>query len=218
MYRGTMRKYEWSEYYENFYFMDERYQVKDVFKLKSLGPSDEVYKIISELSKHKKAANRLLRMAVEQRLIFSGDQLVGIIDVCPNTLALQAVYNSVSELKDEDMEKLREYIGEIHTLYICRTYGKALPECMKDAYEPPYKVDKNGFLCYKNGRLVGFETALVIKQQVDTNINYEDSSKSSWGYEPKTPRKKEGLGFWRTLFGGYVAYKLLNNIFGGDKK
>lgn len=52
-----MRKYEWSEYYENFYFMDERCQVKDVFKLKSLGPSDEVYKIISELSKHKKAAN-----------------------------------------------------------------------------------------------------------------------------------------------------------------
>lgn len=71
-----MRTYTWDEYYEKFYDWAESTQVRNLSALTSLGSADEVGEIIIELQVNVPAANRLLRKAVEEKLAFSGSDLV----------------------------------------------------------------------------------------------------------------------------------------------
>jgi hypothetical protein len=71
-----LRTYTWDEYYEKFYDWAESTQVRNLSALTSLGSADEVGEIIIELQVNVPAANRLLRKAVEEKLAFSGSDLV----------------------------------------------------------------------------------------------------------------------------------------------
>ena len=65
-----MRQYTWGEYYEKFYDWAESTQVRNLSGLTSLGPADEVGEIIIELQVNVPAANRLLRKAVDAKLVY----------------------------------------------------------------------------------------------------------------------------------------------------
>lgn len=115
-----MRQYTWDEYYEKFYDWAESTQVRNLSGLTSLGSADEVGEIIIELQTNVPAANRLLRKAVEAKLVFSGSDLVEFACINDKELATAAVRNSAERLTAEDMEYLYGEIDDAVVVEICR--------------------------------------------------------------------------------------------------
>ena len=104
-----MRTYTWDEYYEKFYNWTEKTQVRNLSALTSLGDADEVAEIIYELQFDFDAPDCLLQKAVEEKVKFSGTDLVAFLDFCDEKLVEEAVRNSAEILTADDMEKLREW-------------------------------------------------------------------------------------------------------------
>lgn len=73
-----MRTYTWDEYYEKFYDWAESTRVKNLAYLESVGDGDEVVEVLIELEGNKNAATRLLRKAVEEKIVFTGDALANL--------------------------------------------------------------------------------------------------------------------------------------------
>lgn len=73
-----MRTYTWDEYYEKFYDWAESTRVKNLTYLESVGDGDEVVEVLIELEGNKNAATRLLRKAVEEKIVFTGDALANL--------------------------------------------------------------------------------------------------------------------------------------------
>ena len=123
-----MRQYTWDEYYEKFYDWAESTQVRNLSGLTSLGSADEVGEIIIELQTNVPAANRLLRKAVEAKLVFSGSDLVEFACINDKELATAAVRNSAERLTAEDMEYLYGEIDDAVIVELCKQQHLALPE------------------------------------------------------------------------------------------
>ena len=74
----------WEEFYDKFYDWAESTQIKKLSSLETLGSGSEVAEIIQEFYfHHPEISNRLANKAVEQKVIFSGEDLAdltGIID------------------------------------------------------------------------------------------------------------------------------------------
>lgn len=104
-----MRTYTWDEYYEKFYDWTEKTQVRNLSALTSLGDADEVAEIIYELQFDFDAPDFLLQKAIEEKVKFSGTDLVAFLDFCDEKLVEEAVRNSAKILTADDMEKLREW-------------------------------------------------------------------------------------------------------------
>ena len=147
-----MRTYTWDEYYEKFYDWAESTQVRNLSALTSLGSADEVGEIIIELQVNVPAANRLLRKAVEEKLAFSGSDLVEFAYINDKEPVTAAVRNSAERLTAEDMEYLYDEIDDEVIIEICKQRNILLPEALReeDTYnddfipEPP--APKRGFL------------------------------------------------------------------------
>lgn len=149
-----MRTYTWDEYYEKFYDWAESTQVRNLSALTSLGSADEVGEIIIELQVNVPAANRLLRKAVEEKLAFSGSDLVEFAYINDKEPVTAAVRNSAERLTAEDMEYLYGEIDDEVIIEICKQRNILLPEALheeeeEDTYnddfipEPP--APKRGF-------------------------------------------------------------------------
>ena len=93
-----MRTYTWDEYYEKFYDWAESTQVRNLSALTSLGSADEVGEIIIELQVNVPASNRLLRKAVEEKLAFSGSDLLEFAYINDKEPVTAAVRNSADRL------------------------------------------------------------------------------------------------------------------------
>lgn len=61
---------------------------------------------VNALPSNDHAADCLLRKAVEAKLAFSVDDLIGFLNFNDKALAAEAIYNSANRLTSEDMEKL----------------------------------------------------------------------------------------------------------------
>lgn len=117
----------WDEYYDKFYDWAESTQVRYLSSLSCLGPADEVGEIIVELQINVPASNRLLRRAVDEKLAFSGSDLVEFACINDKELAAAAVRNSASRLTTEDMEYLYGEIDDEVIIELCKQRNIELP-------------------------------------------------------------------------------------------
>ena len=130
-----MRTYTWDEYYEKFFDWAESTQARNISALTSLGLADEVGEIIIELQANVSASDRLLKKAVEAKLAFSASDLIEFLSNNDKSLALAAVYNSVSRLTAGDLEYLYGEVDDEVIEEICSKRKLALPEVMRDEEE-----------------------------------------------------------------------------------
>lgn len=165
----------WDEYYDKFYDWAESTQVRYLSSLSCLGPADEVGEIIVELQINVPASNRLLRRAVDEKLAFSGSDLVEFACINDKELAAAAVRNSASRLTTEDMEYLYGEIDDEVIIELCKQRIIELPE---DLREEEYEGDEDSDEIEEDGPLE------------EVNIYIDD-----FVPEPPTPK----LGFWGTL-------------------
>ena len=96
--------------------------------LTNLGAADEVGEIIIELQGNIPASNRLLKRAVEAKLMFSADDVIEFLCTNDKKLATAALYNSAGRLRDEDMEALYGYAHDDDIIAICAEWNLVLPE------------------------------------------------------------------------------------------
>ena len=130
----------WKEYYEHFYDLKEREQVRKLYDLSSLGPVEEVAEIIHSLGYNKGASDRLLKKAVEAKLSFCLDDLLSF-SFNNKHLVSEAALNSINSLACEDMVELYGLIEEDVFVKMCRlkgielTYIKGPEDTTESSYE-----------------------------------------------------------------------------------
>lgn len=139
-----MRQYSWDEYYEKFYDWAESTQVRNLSALCSLGSADEVAEIIAELQVHSiPAANRLLKRAVEEKLMFTSSDLIEFLCVNDKALATAAVYNSAPRFTDSDMEDLYGEVDDEVIVDICTKRNLLLPEDLREEDNEQEEIDED---------------------------------------------------------------------------
>ena len=143
-----MRTYTWDEYYEKFYDWAESTRVKNLAYLESVGDADEVVEVLIELEENKNAATRLLRKAVEEKIVFTGDALSNLfLWDFDEKLVMEAMRNSAANFTTEDIEALYASVDEEILLEICKKWKipvpKELQEFDEDIFEEkPRKLSR----------------------------------------------------------------------------
>ena len=137
-----MRTYTWDEYYEKFYDWAESTRIKNLSSLVSLGDPEEVAEIIIELKDNKNAATRLLRKAVEEKLKFTGENLVDLFFwELDKELVIKALRNSASVLTTADIEELYVTVEDDILLEVCKKGKIPIPEDLRTDEE-----EEEGFI------------------------------------------------------------------------
>ncbi len=169
-----MREYDWYEYYDKFYDWADSTRIKNLYYLNSLGDPCEVCEIITELQFDQKASDRLLKMAVEEKMVFSVDHLLDFVWSNDEDLVTKAIYNSAKEFTSRDVERLYSEVDDEIIENICSKYKLALPEDLRDqetfhSFKQPARRPKEpGFF----SKIFGFMGALG--SQVNKS-NYRNS-------------------------------------------
>lgn len=192
-----MKQLTWDEYYNKFYDWAESTQAQYLSALTSLGPADEVGEIIIELQVDVRAANRLLRKAVEAKLAFSASDLIEFLCINDKELATAAVYNSAQRLSEQDMEDLYGEVDDSVIRDICATRKLRLPEYLREEDEELEVSEEE------------FEDEEFLEEDLE-DIS-EESEEEVCLIEKSHPRKP---GFFSTLF----AVALGGSLFGASDR
>ncbi len=125
----------WDEFYEMFFALADKKKPALLQFLTEPGPAGEVADIISNLQDiDMKAANRLLKMAVDAKLVFAAID-IGYLYGCDNELFIRAVRNSEKSFTEDDIEELYGVGLEGEFLIdLCREYNIEIPEDLRADY------------------------------------------------------------------------------------
>ena len=97
----------WEEYYEKIDEWANSTAVNRLSKLEYFGPSEEIVYTIQVLGcKNEKAATRLLKMAINAGVTFSGEELVDISLFCEDDEIERAIKASKGRFLKKDLEAL----------------------------------------------------------------------------------------------------------------
>lgn len=123
----------WEEYYDKFYDWAEGTQIKKLSSVNALGPADEVAEVMMELAfNHEDIVNRITRRAIDQKLIFSANNLLDIsINIDPE-LFNQLVVQSVSAFSKDDLVMLEGCLDDDVLVQIYRNKGLKVPDVFLD--------------------------------------------------------------------------------------
>lgn len=119
----------WEEFYDNYYDWAECTAIKKLSSVDKLGNSDEVAEIISDLFfHHKDICNRIARKAIDQKLVFTWNNLQDTEGCIDDDLQKQLLMQSYSAFSKEDLEDMEGLYDEevIDNLY--RLKGLPSPE------------------------------------------------------------------------------------------
>lgn len=193
-----MKQLTWDEYYNKFYDWAESTQAQYLSALTSLGPADEVGEIIIELQVDVRAANRLLRKAVEAKLAFSASDLIEFLCINDKELATAAVYNSAQRLSEQDMEDMYGEVDDAVIREICVARKLRLPELHREEDEEQEDSEEE----FEDEEFLEGNFADLAEESEGNTNNIEESSE----IHPRKP------GFFSTLF----AIALGSSLFGGS--
>ena len=97
----------WEEYYDKFYDWSENTQVNKLSSVESLGSADEVAEVMMELAfHHEDAVNRIARKAIEQKIIFSAQNISDLTLSMDSGLQGQMALQSASAFSEKDIQNL----------------------------------------------------------------------------------------------------------------
>lgn len=96
----------WEEYYEKFYDWSESTQIRKLASLDKLGTAEEVTKVMIELAfNHEEIVNRTAQRAIDEKLVFSADNIVDLTNCMDERLQGQLAIQSVFVFSEEDIQK-----------------------------------------------------------------------------------------------------------------
>lgn len=110
----------WEEYYDKFYDWSENTQTNKLYSVESLGPADEVAEVMLELAlHHEDAVNRIARKAIEQKIIFSAQNISDLTLSMDSGLQGQMALQSASAFSEEDIQNLEGSLGGYERSSFC---------------------------------------------------------------------------------------------------
>lgn len=127
---------QWDEYYEKIDEWANSTAVNRLSKLESFGPSEEVAYVINALAfENEKAATRLLKMATNAGVKFSGEQLVEMCLVCEECELERAIRHSCDIFTDADIEVLYGCFDDELVAEAAKKAGLKLPLDLQELYD-----------------------------------------------------------------------------------
>ena len=128
-----MRTYTWDEYYEKFYEWAESTRIKNLTYLENLGDPEEVTEILLELKDNPNASTRLLRKAIEEKVKFTGENILDLFFwEFDKELLMKALWNSADILTREDIEGLYLTVDDSVLLQLCEKGNIPVPEDLRE--------------------------------------------------------------------------------------
>ena len=110
----------WDEYYEKYYDWAESTRIKKLSSVDVLGDPKEVAEVILDFAfNHEDIVNRIARKAIEQKLVFTADDIINLTGNIDSDLQAKLAYQSVGAFSKEDLESFEGYLDDdvIEKLY-----------------------------------------------------------------------------------------------------
>lgn len=131
----------WEEYYDKFYDWSENTQVNKLSSVESLGPADEVAEVMMELAfHHEDAVNRIARKAIEQKIIFSAQNISDLTLSMDSGLQGQMALQSASAFSEEDIQNMEGSLDDEIIIKLYKAKGIRIPDAFIDD-EPQEVMD-----------------------------------------------------------------------------
>ena len=119
----------WEEYYDKFYDWAESTQIKKLSSVEALGSADEVTDVMIEFAfNHRDIVNRIARKAIDQKIIFSGENISDLTNLMDEALQNQLVRQSAEHFTEKDLEPLLGCIDDDLMVELYRSKRIKLPE------------------------------------------------------------------------------------------
>ena len=154
-----MRTYTWDEYYEKFYEWAESTRIKNLTYLENLGDPEEVTEILLELKDNPNASTRLLRKAVEEKVKFTGENILDLFFwEFDKELLMKALWNSADILTAEDIEGLYLTVDDAVLLQLCEKGNIPVPEDLREDvfWELEEFIEDEEIIEYPKQKKIGF--------------------------------------------------------------
>ncbi len=119
----------WEDYYDKFYDWAESTQISKLSSVDTLGAPDEVTEVILELTfNHEDVANRIARKAIEQKIVFSAENISDLTNCIDFKLQEQLALQSASAFSKEDLEKLEGTLDDDVIVELYKKKGLKIPD------------------------------------------------------------------------------------------
>ena len=120
----------WSEFYDNFCDWAESTAIKKLSSVDKYGSADEVTEIINEFCfNHKEISERMARKAIEQKIIFSAENVSDLVFAIDDSLVNQIALQSVDAFSEKDLiDVLYGSIDDDILIQIYQKKGLPVPE------------------------------------------------------------------------------------------
>lgn len=123
----------WAEYYDKFYDWAEGTQIKKLSSVEELGPAEEVAEVMLEFAFNREdIVNRIARKAIEQKLIFSAENIMDLTNSMDSGLQGQMALQSVSAFSEEDIRNLEGFLDDDVIVNLYKARGFKVPEIYLD--------------------------------------------------------------------------------------
>ena len=130
----------WEEYYDRFYDWAESTRISKLSSVDVLGPAEEVTEIMLEFAfSHEDIVNRIARKAIEQKVIFSAENIMDLTNCMDSGLQGQMALQSVSAFSEQDIQKFEGCLDDDVIIKLYRTRGFKVPEIFIDG-EPEEEI------------------------------------------------------------------------------
>ncbi len=120
---------EWNEYYDKFYDWAESTQIKKLSSVDKLGPADEVADVMLTFAFNRvDIVNRIARKAIEQKIIFTAENIQDLTNSIDTDLQNQLALQSVSSFSKDDLVMLEGFLDEDVLVKLYKARGFKVPE------------------------------------------------------------------------------------------
>ena len=120
---------EWAEYYEKFYDWAESTQIKKLSLVEALGPGDEVAEVMMSFAfDHDDIVNRIARKAIEQKIVFSGENIADFTNLIDSQLQNQLTLQSADSFNEEDLNHLLGIVDDDIVASLYKKKGYKIPD------------------------------------------------------------------------------------------
>ena len=101
--------------------------------MEALGPAEEVAEVMLEFAfNHEDIVNRIARKAIEQKLIFSAENIMDLTNSMDSGLQGQMALQSVSAFSEEDIRNLEGSLDDDVIVKLYKARGFKVPEILLD--------------------------------------------------------------------------------------
>ncbi len=119
----------WDEYYDKYYDWAESTRIKKLSSVDVLGDTEEVSEVMLDLAfNHEDIVNRIARKAIEQKLVFTADDIINLTGNIDPFLQAQLAYQSVGSFSKEDLESFEGYLDDDVIVQLYKLKGLKMPD------------------------------------------------------------------------------------------